>query len=64
MIEECLVVDSTNSGIVDSGATNHICNSLQVLQLSKMLSIGDSGCNSGPEGQSLSLGSSDGRCPP
>lgn len=32
VIEEYLVVDSTDSWIVDSGATNHICNSLQVLQ--------------------------------
>lgn len=28
-IETCHVVDSTDSWIVDSGATNHICNSLQ-----------------------------------
>ena len=31
-IETCLVVDSTDSWIVDSGATNHICNSLQGFQ--------------------------------
>lgn len=41
VVEECLVVDSTDSWIVDSGATNHTCNSLQVLQQRKKLNIGE-----------------------
>ena len=28
-LESCFVVDSTDSWIVDFGATNHVCNSLQ-----------------------------------
>ena len=39
-IETCLVVDSTDSWIVDSGATNHICNSLQGFQIMQKIEKG------------------------
>ena len=31
VLEACLVEDDTSAWIVDSGATNHICSSLQTL---------------------------------
>ena len=40
-IETCLVVDSTNTWIVDSGATNHVCNSLQGFQVTRQLNEGE-----------------------
>ncbi|XP_073152236.1 uncharacterized protein [Henckelia pumila] len=40
-IESCLVVDSTNTWIVDSGATNHICNLLHGFQVTKELNEGE-----------------------
>ncbi|KAB7525493.1 hypothetical protein F8C76_17835, partial [Flagellimonas olearia] len=40
-IETCLVVDSTDSWIVDSGATNHICNSLQGFQIMQRIEKGE-----------------------
>ncbi|KAI3457782.1 hypothetical protein Pfo_014445 [Paulownia fortunei] len=40
-IESCLVVDSTDTWIVDSGATNHICNTLQGFQVTKELNEGE-----------------------
>src|SRR5579862_6779626 len=40
-IETCLVVDSTDSWIVDSGATNHICNSLQGFQIMQTIEKGE-----------------------
>ena len=35
------MVDSTDTWIVDSGATNHICNSLQEFQVTRKLSEGE-----------------------
>ncbi|KAI3453969.1 hypothetical protein Pfo_010632, partial [Paulownia fortunei] len=40
-IESCLVVDSTDTWIVDSGATNHICNTLQGFQVTRELNEGE-----------------------
>ena len=39
-IEACLVLNSTDSWIVDSGATNHVCNCLQWFQETKPLCEG------------------------
>ena len=40
-IETCLVVDYTDSWIVDSGTTNHICNSLQGFQIMQKIEKGE-----------------------
>ena len=41
LIVECLAVRSTGTWCVDSGATNHICNSLQGFQETRKLSDGE-----------------------
>ena len=41
VLEACLVESDTNAWIVDSGATNHICSSLQTLSSSTPLRDGD-----------------------
>ena len=41
VLEACLVDDDSSSWIVDSGATNHVCSSLQMLSSSRELADGD-----------------------
>ena len=41
VLEACLVEDDTSTWIVDSGATNHICSSLQTLSSSTPLKDGN-----------------------
>ena len=41
MLEACLVEDNSSSWIVDSGATNHVCFSLQILSSKRKLADGE-----------------------
>ena len=51
VIEACFVADSTSSWIVDSGATNHVCCSLQGFRENKRLSKESSTSAGGMEHQ-------------
>ena len=42
VVESCLAVVSTGTWCVDTGATNHVCNSLQGFQETKQLGEGES----------------------
>ena len=41
VVESCLAVRSTGTWCVDTGATNHVCNSLQGFQETRQLSDGE-----------------------
>ena len=41
VIESCFVADSANSWWIDSGATEHICNSLQGFRVTRSLNEGE-----------------------
>ena len=41
LVKSYLVVDSTNSWLIDFGAIDHICNSLQGFQLRRRLNEGE-----------------------